>query len=222
MYAQITHWYYYIVPSEVMVIWEYLFIGVLFSAIGAVAPGMINLAVAERSIHKGYSSGLMVALGASAVEFLYTFLSIYFIDQLTENKVVGKFITWMAAVIFLLLGLYYILRKVEPIKPVISKSSSTDLFLGVGVAAMNMLIIPTWLFIGIWMRGQGYDFEHMGHIFAVSLGSALGAGFVFVGYVKLGRYVVSKMEKVTAYTNKFVGTVFLILSVVQCLRAMYS
>lgn len=205
-----------------MSIWEYIIIGMLFSAIGALAPGMINLAVAERTIRKGYRSGVMVTLGAGVIEFLYTFLAIYFIDQLTQNKSIGKFITWTAAAIFLFLGFYYLLRKAKPIKPVITRSSSRDFGLGVGVAAMNMLIIPTWLFIGIWMRGQGYDFLHMGHIVLVSIGSALGACLVFLGYVKLGSYVVSRMETVTQYTNKFIGTVFLVLSVVQCFRALYQ
>ncbi|NND09309.1 MAG: LysE family transporter [Saprospiraceae bacterium] len=202
-------------------IWFFL-LGVFFTALGALPPGMINLSVAERSIQRGFNSGIMVALGAAVTEFVYTFVSIYFIDTIIKNEVIGSMIKWTMVFVFFILGTYYLIKKVEAVQTKIAGSGSRDFGYGIVVAAMNMLIIPTWIVIGLWMRGNGFDFVHISEILLISLGSALGGFIVFAGYVRLGRFIVNRMEKVTRYTNRFLGAIFLGLATVQLLRIFYD
>ena len=139
----------------------YLFLfGVIFSALGAVPPGLINLAVAVRTITRGYRAGIMVSLGAGVTQLIYTFISVYFIDTIIKNAIITQTINWIAGIIFLILGLYYIVKKVRKIQPVKDTSDSKHFGYGIGIAAMNFLIIPTWIFVAVWLKSNGFDFTN--------------------------------------------------------------
>jgi threonine/homoserine/homoserine lactone efflux protein len=195
--------------------------GVSFSALGAIPPGLINLAVAKRTITRGYRAGIMVSLGAGITQWVYTFISVYFIDIIIKNAIITQTINWIAGAIFLLLGLFYIIKKVKPIQPLQNMSDSKHFGYGIAVAAMNFLIIPTWIFIAVWLKGNGFDFTHFREILIVSLGSAMGAIFIFIGYVKMSRYILLKMSRIIKYTNRFLGLVFLSLAAYQFVRIFY-
>lgn len=202
----------------------YLFvIGVFFSALGALAPGIINLAVAMRTIYVNRRAGVMVTLGAGLVELIYTFIAIFFIDLILGNGSITKYIDYFALLVFLSIALFYAFSKPQKPKADKSKSSMSKHFgYGIVVAAMNMLIIPTWLFIGAWLRSNGFDFNFVGNIISISLGSAVGAMIVFLGYVRLGAYIVRKLSKVIRYTNRFLATIFFILAAYQLFKILFN
>ncbi len=204
-----------------MILIEYLMLGCILGAVMALTPGLINLAVAERTIRRGYRAGVQVTLGAGVMEFIYTFLALYFIDVIIQNRSIGLFLKVGAVFLFFGLSIFYLLRKAEPINQPRSKPTTRDFVMGMGVTAMNLLIVPTWIFLGLWLRSYGLPFEEMKDMVFLSLGSALGACIVFLGYVKLGNYIVNKLEKVTAYTNKFLGIVFLAIATIQTVRLIY-
>ena len=195
-----------------------LLAGIVLSALGALAPGLINLAVAERTIKRGHRPGVMVAFGSAVTEFIYTFIALFFIDVISKNAVVGQFIQWMAVAVFLLLGIFYLVRKPGLKRKKEQGSNRKHFGYGFVIAAMNMLIIPTWIFLGFWFRSIGLDFSTLVDIVVLSLGSALGAFTVFFGYVHLAKYIVDRIEDVTKYTNKALGTIFVSLALFQLVR----
>lgn len=200
----------------------FFIIGAGFSALGAIPPGMINLAVAERSITKGLKSGLIVSVGAGLTEFIYTFIAIFFIDNLLKNSIFNGLIQWVMLGVFLGFGIFYLLKKTVVVQNTPKTSNRMNFGFGILIAGMNMLIIPTWLFLGVWMRSNGYDFQNLLDIFMIALGSATGATFVFGGYARMGRFIVGRLDKFTRFTSRFVGFVFLILAAVQMIRIYYQ
>ncbi len=198
-----------------------LILGLFLSALGAIAPGLINLAVAERTMKRGFRPGIMVAIGAAVTQLIYTFIAIFFIDAITKNAMIGDFIRWTAVLVFLILGVFYLSRKVTVPKQVEVGSSHKHFGYGMMIAAMNMLIIPTWIFIGLWLRSYGYDFAGLRDILTIALGSGLGAMGIFLGYVYLARYIVNRLANVTKYINKTLGYIFIGLATVQLIRIYY-
>lgn len=201
-----------------MTFFKYASIAMVFSMIGALPPGLINLTVAQRTISRGIKSGVGVAMGALVVEWIYTFLVIYFIDFFVANKEVGKLIKIIAVGIFLGMAVYYFLAKPKPIKAVSIRKNSRDVIIGIGVTAINLLIIPYWIFLGIWFRSNGYPFENISSTFAMASGSAFGAFFIFLIYIKLGSYIVKHQDTFTHYTYKTLSVIFLVLAVIQVFR----
>ncbi len=195
--------------------------GISFSALGAMPPGLINLAVAQRTITRGYRAGIMVALGSGVTQLIYTFVAVYFIDIIVRNTIITDTINWFAGVIFTTLAVIYLTKRVGSVEPVRSDSDSRHFGYGIGVAAMNFLIIPTWIFIAVWLKGNGCDFTHLQEIVIVSLGSAAGAVLIFTGYVRMSSYIMQKMSRIIRYTNRFLGVVFLSLAAYQFFRIFY-
>ena len=200
---------------------ELFLFGVVFSTLGAVPPGLINLSVAERTMTRGFRPGVMVALGAALTQLLYTFIAVYFIDIIIKNAIITETINWAACFIFLGLGLFYLFKKSSSVKPSKTTSDSKHFGYGIAIAAMNMLIIPTWIFIAIWLKGNGFDFIAIKEILLISLGSGVGAMLVFIGYVRLSGYILKRMSSVVKYTNRFLGIIFISLAAYQIVRLLY-
>jgi threonine/homoserine/homoserine lactone efflux protein len=195
--------------------------GVVFSALGAVPPGLINLSVAERTMSRGFRPGIMVALGAASTQLIYTFIAVYFIDTIIKNTIITETINWVACFIFFALGIFYLFKNTHAVKPSKSSSDGKHFGYGMAIAAMNMLIIPTWIFIAVWLKGNGFDFIAMREILFISLGSGIGAMLVFIGYVRLGNYIMNRMSSVVKYTNRFLGVIFVGLAAYQIVRLLY-
>lgn len=80
---------------------------------------------------------------------------------------------------------------------------------------MNILIVPFWIFLGIWLKSNGMLFENQTDIFIFSVGAAIGALLAFFGYILLSEYIVTKIKEINQYTNKAVGLIFLGLGIFQ-------
>ena len=117
--------------------------------------------------------------------------------------------------VFFALGFYHLLKKTKTILDSKGEYKTFDFIKGILLAAMNLLIIPFWIFLAIWLKSYGFDFNSTSQILVFSLGSALGALVIFLLYTKLGRFVVNKIQKVSFYTNKTVGVLFLLLAMYQ-------
>lgn len=201
-----------------MSLFTYFITALVLSSLGSIPVGIITLTITERTINKGFKSGLMIALGATIMEFVYTFIALYGLDFLNTNVQIGFSIKILATCIFFILGFYYLLKKSKPVKQTTLGFNYFDFFRGVLVGALNMLIIPFWIFLALWLKTQGFKFSDNTQILIFSFGAAIGAFSIFLIYIKLGKYVMTRMQRITMYTNKGVGSLFLILGIYQLIQ----
>jgi threonine/homoserine/homoserine lactone efflux protein len=193
----------------------YFFIAFVLSALGSMPIGMITLKVAEKTIHDGYRSGVMISLGATVIEFSYTYIALVSMDFFIQNVGVNLYINLIAMMVFFTLGFYHLLRKTKTILDSDGEYKTSDFVKGIVLASMNMLIIPFWIFLAVWLKNYGFEFATTSQILIFSIGSALGALVIFLLYTRLGKLVVSKIQKVSYYTNRTVGLIFLLLAMYQ-------
>ena len=153
----------------------YFFIGLVLSFLGSIPIGLITLTITQKTIEKGRTSGLMIALGATIIEFIYTFIALVSLDFFANNDEIGQYIKMFATVLFLGLGAYYFFKKnTTSLKPT-PTYDYFDFFRGIAVGAMNLLIVPFWIFLGLWLESNGYIFDNYDIITSFSFGSAIGA-----------------------------------------------
>ena len=190
------------------------------SLLGTIPIGLITLAITQRSITKGFKYGFILGLGATVMEFVYTFAAMSCLDILTENISIGRNIKIVSLVVFLILSILFLIKKSkQPEKSIaLQNNLKMEFFKGIGVGAMNFLIIPFWLFIGVWLKSNNIEVIGNGQITIFSFAAALGALIVFIGYGKLARYISYRLEIVAKYTNKLVGSIFLILAIIQAIQ----
>ncbi len=119
----------------------HLLFGIVISAIGTLPLGMINITVAERTIHKGLGAGMWIALGATLVELLQILIAIKFAYLFTSNPVVNQWLQILAIPIFFGLGIYFFLQK-EPSEIKTTEQKLPDFFRGAAISSLNLLAIP--------------------------------------------------------------------------------
>ena len=193
----------------------YFFIAFILSALGSMPIGMITLKIVEKTIHDGYRSGLMFSLGATVIEFLYTFIALASMDFFLDNVEANSFINTLAMVVFFGLGFYHLFKKTKTVLESEGAYNSFDFMKGIMLAAMNMLIIPFWIFLAIWLKNYDVEFSSNTQILVFSVGAGIGALMIFLLYTRLGKFIAQRIQKVALYTNKTVGVIFVLLGIYQ-------
>ncbi len=193
----------------------YFFVALILSFLGSLPIGLITLTITQKTIEKGKQSGLLIALGATVMEFGYTYLALNSLDLLKQNIEIGNYIKIFAIVMFTLLGVYYFFKKSIPKLKQTSDYHYFDFLRGVIVGLMNMLIFPFWIFIGIWLKSNGMFFEDQSYILTFSFGATIGAFLAFLTYIWLSGMIEKKIETINQYTNKVVGVLFFGLGIFQ-------
>ncbi len=200
----------------------YFMLSLLISGAGALPPGLINLAIADRTIKRGFRSGLVMLAGAACTEFFYTFIPLFFIDRLSRNPHIEYALQIAVTGIFLILAAVYYFKKTDVILPTTKVSSKRrDFGYGILMAGMNLLIIPFWVFISIWLGSNGFPIDTWGQILTCALGSTAGACLVFVLYARLGKFIVKRSDEITKSINQIIAGLFLLLGLFQLGRLLF-
>ncbi len=193
----------------------YFLISFIISAIGSLPTGLITLTVMQRTVDAGKKAGYMLSYGATVIEFIYTYIALYGLTFFQESVATNYYMQVFATVVFFGFGIYNFFKATKPPAAPSEKYDYFDFGRGIIVAAMNVLIIPFWLFIALWLSSYDMTFDSQANIIVFSLGSALGALAVFIGYAELGHYILARIGKIVQYTDKVVGVVFVILGIYQ-------
>ena len=122
--------------------------------------------------------------------------------------------------LFFLLGIYYWFKSPTALKQASSKLKQKNFIQGIGIGMMNLLIVPFWLVVGLWLESNGITFENTSCILWFSVGATLGALLIFVAYIEGSVFLLNKSEKVTSYANKMIGGLFLVLAFIQFLQVV--
>jgi len=199
---------------------KYFIIAFVLSALGTIPIGLITLTIAQKTIEKGKRAGWQIALGATIMEFIYTLIALYGLESLSLESSWKIYMQIGTFFIFLILGIYYLFKPPSKSKKINSSNQQIDFLQGIGVGMMNMLIVPFWLVVGVWLQSNGIQFENLFYILWFSVGSALGALLIFGVYVQAGDFILHKGQWVTEYANKIIGGLFLILAVIQLIQLL--
>ena len=202
-----------------MIYTKYFIVAFILSAVGSMPIGLITLTIAQRTLEKGSKAGVGVALGATFPEFFYTFSALISLDYLTLESAIEAKIKVASIFLFFALGLYYWFKKTTS-SHIQEPKSNRDFFIGFMTASMNVLIVPFWVFIAIWLQSYGFAFDDNTCILVFSLGSALGALLIFYAYVILAESVLKKSDYINFYANKIIGGLFLALAVLQIIQIL--
>lgn len=194
---------------------QHFLVSFVLSFLGSLPLGMITLTITQRTIQNGKNSGTLLALGATVMEFVYTYIALVSLDFFTQNTEVDQYIKIGATCAFFLMAIYFLSKKSKPNPTSASAYDYFDFFRGVVVGAMNLLIVPFWIFIALWLQTYDMRFDQIANILSFSTGSALGALLAFLGYVWLSKIIVSRVQQISQYTDRVVGIIFLGLGFFQ-------
>lgn len=193
-------------------------LGFLLSFIGSLPLGIINMTVADTTIHRGMKAGVWVAIGASLVELIQSFIAIKFTWLFVDNSDLEFWMGIIALLVFWVLGIYYFFfAKASKSEVNIQNDGKKmpDFFRGILVSSMNVLVIPYWVFYGGYLSSQGWLVLENEVILVFVIGVMLGTFVLLLLYAKLGQLITNRATQLTKFVNKFIGVIFMLFGIYQ-------
>lgn len=195
----------------------------IFSFLGTLPFGMINMAVADVAIRKGMGPAIMFSLGAAIIEFGQGMITVKFLNLFMENEQVLSIIEWLAVIIFFACGIYFFFKKERPVQIEHRKYKYDKgwIFKGMGISALNFMPYPFWIFFSTFLISNGIMERTMQDYIILSLGMMLGAFAMFILYARGSVWLIKKNAKLEASIRKVFASLFMLLGILQMLRIIY-
>ena len=174
-------------------IWQNLILGFVFSFIGSIPPGTINLSVIQLSLRQHVGAAFRMALAAAMIEFVYAAIAIKFQIFITNTPGVQENFKLISAAVLILLGVVNLIpsRKKPSKKPL--PLTTSGFRKGVLISLANPLAMPFWIGVTAYLQSNEWvNFEEVtiwSYVCGISLGTiALLSVFALTGY-RTARYV---------------------------------
>lgn len=198
-------------------------LGFIFSFIGSIPPGTLNLSVVQLSIEGHKPAAFRFALAAAIFEFPYAYLAVAFEGLITSSPWVITNFRLLAAIVMLTLGIINIFThlKTKP-EAVINTAKKSGFRRGVILSILNPLAIPFWIGVTAYLRNQQWllinsTLDNLIYVGAISLGT-----FSLLGVLALLGSRMSGYFKKNRLVNLVPGLVFLILGVYALFQYIVS
>lgn len=163
----------------------------LFSFLGSIPPGTLNLTVLQLGLEKKISIALRFAIAAALIEYPYAWLAVTFERFITASPVILDNFKLISAIVMMLFGglnLWSVLR------PTVftEKFQQSGFRRGVVLSILNPLALPFWIAITAYLKMQGWVvFPDNTHLHSYLLGISLGALALLALVAYLARHMVS-------------------------------
>lgn len=195
-------------------------LAVLFSSVGVLPPGIVNMTVANYSAKKSLKKAKKFVYGAILVVFIQSGLAFYFATFLQDHPTIIQNLKLVGCVVFILLTIFFLgkgiqvyLQAKDAINNKPAKSKLKPFYHGIFISALNVFPIPYYAFVSLYLSAfipSFFDYS-MGLLFV--LGATFGTGIVFIGYAYLFRKIKHKMAFFIQNINFFIAAITALIAV---------
>jgi threonine/homoserine/homoserine lactone efflux protein len=176
-----------------MIYAQVFIIGLIFSFLGSIPPGTLNVCVLQLGVEKKIAAALRFALAVSIVEYPYTWIAVQFEYWITSSPVVTENFQLITAIVMTVLGVFMLWTARRP-STFSVRFNESGFRRGMILSILNPMAIPFWVGITAYLKAQGWiDLSTTGLLHTYVLGTAVGAMllltlFTFMA-VRLAPYV---------------------------------
>jgi threonine/homoserine/homoserine lactone efflux protein len=195
---------------------------ILFSFLGVMPPGIVNMTVANYSVKKSLKRAKKFINGALLVVFVQSILAFYFATFLESHPQVMNNLKLVGSVVFILLTIFFLGKGIqnsisskEEIKKRSTKSKMKPFLHGVFISGLNVFPIPYYAFVSLYLSAFIEDFFTNLVGVAFVIGVTLGTFIVFLCYAYLFRKI---KHKVTF----FIKNINFIIAIITGLIAVFT
>jgi len=152
-------------------------VGLFFSYLGSIPPGMINISILQLSMQNKKGAAISFTIAAVIVEFVYAAIAVRFQIFLTENTSITDHFQLVTAAVLIGLGIANLLtQKKKSIE--VKKGEKRNAFKrGALISLANPLAIPFWLAVTSYLQSMNWiHLEHSSfwwYIVGISTGTFL-------------------------------------------------
>lgn len=199
---------------------EHVFYGLVMAYIGLISPGMLNMTALKIRIHSNKIESVKFALGASLVVFFQAGIALFFADYFASNPQILENLKIAAVFVFFSLGLFFYLlsRKKMEIKTADKKH---NYFLrGMGMSSLNMLAIPFYLGVSIYLVALGKITIAQPYIILFVFGTVIGSFLLFYTYIVFAKVIIKRISFIATNINIILSALFIILGILTLIKLL--
>jgi threonine/homoserine/homoserine lactone efflux protein len=148
--------------------------GCIFSFLGSVPPGTLNICVLQLGLDGKIKTALRFALAVAIIEYPYTWIATRFENWVTSNPMVVSNFRLITAIVMTTLGFITLLSGRNSSK-VQSRFYESGFRRGLVLSILNPMAIPFWIGITAYLKAQGWinistPLKEHSYIFGTSVG----------------------------------------------------
>lgn len=186
-------------------------IGLIFSFLGSIPPGTLNLSVLQLGLENKTRVALRFALAVSIIEYPYTWIAIQFEYWITSAPYVVQNFKLITAIVMTVLGIFTIWSARKPSQFSV-RFSESGFRRGIVLSILNPMAIPFWIGITAYLKAQGWiDLSTGWRLHSYILGTSVGAMILLTLFTflakKLATYIRDNrfVKMIPGYTLLLLG-----------------
>ncbi|MCF6181004.1 hypothetical protein [Lutibacter sp.] len=198
----------------------HFFYGLIMGYLGLISPGMLNMTALKISLTTSKNNAVKFAFGAATVVFIQAGVALLFADYLVKNpeiinrlKIAGVFVFFILAIFF-----FYMSRK--EFKTNTTNNKTNYIFRGVLMSAINMLAIPFYLGLSIYLASIHKIIIKQPFILLFVIGASIGAFLLFYTYIVFAKIIKSKVSFIAKNINILLSVLFLFLGILTLVKLL--
>lgn len=154
---------------------QVFFVGFLFSFLGSIPPGTLNLLVLQLGLEHKVKAALRFALAVSIVEYPYAWIAVEFEQVITSSPLVLENFQLWGAIIMTSIGIISLWTVRKP-TTISIKLQDSGFRRGIILSILNPQAIPFWIALTAYLKYQGWiDLSTGWRLHSYILGTSIGA-----------------------------------------------
>lgn len=192
----------------------------LFSFLGSIPPGTLNLTVLQLGIEKKMNIAWRFAIAAALIEYPYAWLAVTFEGWITSSPVILDNFKLISAIVMIFLGGVNIWSAQKP-TVFVKKFQESGFRRGVILSVLNPLAMPFWIAITAYLKIQGWiTLSTQGELHSYLFGISLGAFVLLIAIALLAKRMVTAYEP-GSKVKLIPGVVLLLLGVYAFIEYLF-
>lgn len=186
--------------------------GLIFSFLGSIPPGTLNLAVLQLGMEYKIKTALRFSLAVAIIEYPYAWIAVVFEDWVTSSPLIIDNFQLITAVVMIVIGVFTLWSARKPSEFSV-RFNESGFRRGIILSILNPMAIPFWIGITAYLKAQAWiDLSTQSLLHSYVFGTSVGVMILLVlftflarrlaGYVKDNQYV----KLVPGFTLLLLGT----------------
>jgi len=199
---------------------QVFFVGLVFSFLGSIPPGTLNLLVLQMGLEHKIRTALRFALAVSIVEYPYAWIAVEFEQLIMSSPAVLENFKLWGAIIMTTIGILSLwsVRKPSTLTVKFEKSGFRRGFV---LSLLNPQAIPFWIILTAFLKSNGWiDISTGWRMHSYILGTSVGA-MLLLSLLAVSAHKVASTFKDNRFIRMIPGLVLLGLGLIGFIRYFF-
>jgi threonine/homoserine/homoserine lactone efflux protein len=168
-------------------------LGFVFSFVGSIPPGSLNLIVFQLGLNQQIRVAMRFTAAVALIEYPYAWLAVKFADLITASPIMIANMKLITAIVMIVLGIISLLPSKQQASPALQQFHNSGFRRGVVLSILNPLALPFWVGVTAFLTGQGYlNLSTAWHLHSYLVGISLGTVGLLVILAYLAKKIVTR------------------------------